>query len=190
MRDMLGLSIAVLAPLIIAPLASYKSLLLAHRLTLANAKLKELSETDSLTGPPVVSIQQNHQQPSNASRPSQNQTRTFTFDPLESAPPRPWNLSDTFTYIPRRHYMTSPTSELPSTYTEPTVRRIKQHMQNVISISGVKTSFVRACINILRPLTYEHGRGHISKQMRAHTVTTSLQTYICKANPITHTRAR
>ena len=49
----------------------------------------------------------------------------FTFDPLESAPPRPWNSSDTPTYIPRRHYMTSPTSELPSTYTEPTARRIK-----------------------------------------------------------------
>ena len=60
--------------------------------------------------PPVVSIQQDQQQPSNTSRPSQNQTRTFTFDPLESAPPRPWNLSDTPTYIPRRHYMTSPTS--------------------------------------------------------------------------------
>ena len=64
--------------------------------------------------PPVVSIQQNHQQPSNASCHSQNDTNTFTFDPLESAPPRHWNLSDTPTYIPRRHYMTSPTSELPS----------------------------------------------------------------------------
>ena len=60
--------------------------------------------------PPVESIQQDQQQPLNASRLSQNDTNTFTFDPLESAPPRPWNLSDTPPYIPNRRSMTSPTS--------------------------------------------------------------------------------
>ena len=69
--------------------------------------------------PPVVSIQQNQQQPSNASQLSQNDTNTFTFDPLESAPPQPWNLSDTPPYIPNRRFMTSPTSNPILSHLEP-----------------------------------------------------------------------
>ena len=45
-----GLFIATLAPLLIAPCASYVNISLAYRLRLANERLRSLSETDSLTG--------------------------------------------------------------------------------------------------------------------------------------------
>jgi diguanylate cyclase (GGDEF)-like protein len=46
----LGLAIATLAPLIIAPCASYSNISLSLRLREANHQLRALSETDSLTG--------------------------------------------------------------------------------------------------------------------------------------------
>ncbi len=48
--DTNGLFIATLAPLLIAPCASYLNISLSYRLRLANERLRSLSETDSLTG--------------------------------------------------------------------------------------------------------------------------------------------
>jgi diguanylate cyclase (GGDEF)-like protein len=49
LTDATGWIIAVLAPLLIAPTASYAHVALAHRLKHANQRLKSLSETDPLT---------------------------------------------------------------------------------------------------------------------------------------------
>ncbi len=48
--DAKGLTIAALAPLLIAPCASYLNISLSYRLRLANERLRALSETDPLTG--------------------------------------------------------------------------------------------------------------------------------------------
>jgi diguanylate cyclase (GGDEF)-like protein len=45
----IGFTIAVLAPLVIAPVASYANISLSYRLQLANKRLQALSETDPLT---------------------------------------------------------------------------------------------------------------------------------------------
>ena len=47
--DEIGLVIAVVAPLVIAPVAGFTNISLSYRLELANKRLQALSETDSLT---------------------------------------------------------------------------------------------------------------------------------------------